>query len=295
MYLGKPKKPEMLLYCNPSRKRALLSSQGGMSLFNQGAQRNAHPELSFLSGLWHEHCVLTSKHSLSFLSQHSHVWGGGRPGFHLWTLFTSSPGGALGSKMTSSWSAYAMGQIRSASPWKIATPYLKRSTSSLGILPMLVIHQCTSPVLENCKSGYHSVSHTPSSTLTDTSIAPTFTPLTEGETKVSGGCPPPASSPRKQVTSWRQSSQWSKPETLCLWWPNQSLFWQVPFLRASLYFESVGIQQLWIPPQTGGTDLHHWSLPIPVLGSSVTFLQPLQQCSPCDNGLEQAHFLWKQL
>ena len=116
-----------------------------------------------------------------------------------------------------------MGQIRSASPWKIATPYLKRSTSSLGILPMLVIHQCTSPVLENCKSGYHSVSHTPSSTLTDTSIAPTFTPLTEGETKVSGGCPPPASSPRKQVTSWRQSSQWSKPETLCLWWPNQSV------------------------------------------------------------------------
>ena len=48
---------------------------------------------------------------------------------------------------------------------------------------MPVIHQRTSPVLENCKSGYHSVSHTPSSTLTDTSGAPTLMPLTEGETK----------------------------------------------------------------------------------------------------------------
>ena len=118
MYQGKLKNPEMLFYCNPSRKRALLSSWGGMPLFNQGAQRNAHPELPFSSGLWHEHCVLTFKHSLYFLNQHSHVWGGGRLGFHLWTLLTSRPGEVLASKMTSSWLTYAMGQIRSPSPWE---------------------------------------------------------------------------------------------------------------------------------------------------------------------------------
>lgn len=80
-----------------------------------------------------------------FMNQHSCLSGAEGLGFPLNALFTGTSGGGLATEMTSSWSGYSSGfKLGVLVPEKRATPYLKRSLSSSGILPMLVIHKHTS-------------------------------------------------------------------------------------------------------------------------------------------------------
>ena len=147
MYLGhcrSPGKSQKGPFCCNLEKGAKLSGWGLRALIQPGCTA-----LLSAQGANMRTVSPLVKCSPLFMNQHSclSVWGRRAWVPSLNTLLTSRSGGGLASEMTSSRSGYTRGfKSGVLVPGKKAIPYLKRSISSMGILPMLVIHKHTSQI-----------------------------------------------------------------------------------------------------------------------------------------------------